>query len=232
MEKKLSARLSVIAELIPAGSLAADVGTDHALLPIHLIRSGRTARVIASDNKAAPLEKARRAVQAAGLSQQIDLRLGDGLSVLAPEEADCIVLAGMGGETIADILAAAPWCADGTHRLLLQPMSKAELLRGALARLGLAAEKECLVRDGGSLYCVLAVRGCGGPYDLAPVEQYLSPALAASGDPLLAEYLEKLLRRLERARVGAARSGRESDRERARELTEVLTALYQRREML
>ncbi|MBR2667241.1 MAG: SAM-dependent methyltransferase [Oscillospiraceae bacterium] len=232
MEKKLSVRLSAIAAHIPAGSRVADIGTDHGLLPVNLVRSGLAAHVIATDLRADPLAKARRAVREAGLEDQIELRLGSGLSVIVPGEADCIVVAGMGGETIANLLADAPWCRETGCLLLLQPMTKAEQLRRTLARLGLAVEAESLVRENGTVYCVLAARGTDAPCALSPAEQYLSRPLLDSDDPLMPEYLDRQIRRLEKALEGARRSGKACDIPRVREFEEDLSALRRERELL
>lgn len=126
---RLGKRLIKIADFINSGSRVADIGTDHAVLPIHLIRSGKVEQVIATDINKKPLMKAEENVDAAGLSDYIQLRLGNGLECIAPNEVDTIVIAGMGGELIADILAAAPWLRSENYRLILQPMSRSERLR-------------------------------------------------------------------------------------------------------
>ncbi|MGQ9558791.1 MAG: class I SAM-dependent methyltransferase, partial [Desulfurispora sp.] len=101
---QLSARLSAIAGLIPAGSVVVDVGTDHARLPVYLVRSGRCPRALATEINRQPWQRARAAVAEAGLSDRIAVRLGDGLAPLRPGEADVAVLAGMGGGPIGRIL--------------------------------------------------------------------------------------------------------------------------------
>ena len=131
MERKqlaLQPRLHMLARLVPEGCRLTDVGTDHGYLPVVLLQQGRITAAIASDIGAEPLEHARRTAQQYGV-KGIDFRLCSGLSAIAPEETDVIVIAGMGGENIAQILAGAPWTADGRHTLLLQPQSRAEALR-------------------------------------------------------------------------------------------------------
>ena len=124
----LQPRLRAIADLVPAGSRLADIGTDHGYIPIDLLLDGRISAAIATDIGALPLDHARRTARCCGLTEGIDFRLGDGLAPLAPGEADVIVIAGMGGDSVAAILSAAPWAREGPL-LLLQPMSKAEVLR-------------------------------------------------------------------------------------------------------
>ena len=108
---ELSPRLALIAGWVPPGAKLADVGTDHAYLPVWLTLHGRVVSAIASDLRKGPLERARATGRTYG-AEGIDFRLGDGLAFIRPDEADTIVIAGMGGENIAQILAGAPWTAD------------------------------------------------------------------------------------------------------------------------
>ena len=155
----LDARLRRIAELVEPGSRLVDIGSDHARLPVWLVRSGRCPRAIATDVRRGPLENARRHVEEAGLSDRIELRLGDGLQPVRPGEGDVFVIAGMGGGTIAQILAAAGWAQDPALLWLLQPMTKPELLRKYLNQNGFRIEREWIVPDGPHDYPVLCVRG-------------------------------------------------------------------------
>ena len=140
----LSPRLAAIAELVPEGSVAADVGGGHGLLAAHLVASGRSPRVILVDRSRRELEAS---VQLPGLS----LRLGEGLAPLRREDAvDTVIVAGLGGATIARILAGRP---EGlpVARFVLQPQTEAAVLRARLTACGLA-----LVEDTGRFYVVLA----------------------------------------------------------------------------
>ena len=150
MDRKLLAlqpRLHLLARLVPEGCRLTDVGTDHGYLPVALLQQGRITAAIASDIGAEPREHARRTA----LQYGMDFRLCAGLSGVAPEETDVIVIAGMGGETIISILQDAPWTADGQHRLLLQPMTKAAALRHWLADNGYTFTGEHLVEDKGRI---------------------------------------------------------------------------------
>ena len=148
-------RLQCAARQVRMGSRLADIGTDHALLPVALVRSGVCPYAVASDIRTGPAERARRAVEEAQLADRIEVRLGPGLSVLQPEEADDLVIAGMGGETIVSILGEAPWIRSSHFRLILQPMSRPEVLRRWLHRAGFLLEAEPAVEDGGHLYSIL-----------------------------------------------------------------------------
>ena len=95
---KLSKRLETVASFVPKGSNIADIGTDHGYVPIYLVREGQAEHAVAMDVRKGPLERARAHVEAAGLGSRIDVRLSDGLAGLKPGEADCVVIAGMGGD--------------------------------------------------------------------------------------------------------------------------------------
>ena len=109
---ELTPRLRLLADWVPPGARLADVGTDHAYLPVWLRLHGRVVSAIACDLREKPLARARETGRAYG-ADGIDYRLGNGLEVVEPEEADTIVIAGMGGENIAAILARAPWTSAG-----------------------------------------------------------------------------------------------------------------------
>ena len=154
----LDKRLSAVAALVRQGSRLADIGTDHAYLPVHLVQSGVCPSAIASDIGAGPLDAARRTVTENGLTSEIALRLGDGLATVSAGEVEDIAIAGMGGETIAAILEAAPWVKSGDLRLILQPMTRAEDLRRWLLTHGFSVLEEHLIVDGRHLYPVMAAQ--------------------------------------------------------------------------
>ena len=158
----MNGRLLTVASLIRPGSRAADIGTDHALLPVYLVRNGICPFVVASDIREGPLQMAARNVSRTGLTEQITLIRTDGLRGIELFQPDDIVIAGMGGETVARILNEAAWIKDTRIRLLLQPMTKPELLREYLCRNGFAILRERAVRDRGHLYAVMAAAYTGG----------------------------------------------------------------------
>lgn len=203
MKLELSPRLGAIAGLVPeGGGCLADIGTDHGYVPVSLLLEGRIRRAVAADIGAPPLEHARRTAARYGVTDRIDFRLGDGLSVLRPGEAEVIVIAGMGGDAVVDILSAAPWSRAGPL-LLLQPMSKAEVLRAFLPEGGFAVLAERLVQDKGVLYPILTVRG--GEMPALPDARAWGGA-ALEGDPLWGLYLADRLLRLRRAAAGLAKA--------------------------
>ncbi len=203
MKLELSPRLGAIAGLVPEGcGCLADIGTDHGYVPVSLLLEGRIRRAVAADIGAPPLEHARRTAARYGVTDRIDFRLGDGLSVLRPGEAEVIVIAGMGGDAVVDILSAAPWSRAGPL-LLLQPMSKAEVLRAFLPEGGFAVLAERLVQDKGVLYPILTVRGGEMP---ALPDAWAWGGAALEGDPLWGLYLADRLLRLRRAAAGLAKA--------------------------
>ena len=154
----MSPRLRMVGELVPEGARLADVGTDHAYLPAALILEGKIPWAIAADLRQGPLNRARATVREYGLTGKVAFRLCDGLSGIRPGEVDAVAAAGMGGETIAAILTAAPWTLERDIPLILQPMSSFPDLRKWLGENGFAIEKEQLAREGETLYTALLVR--------------------------------------------------------------------------
>ena len=130
-----------------AGKVLSDVGTDHAHLPIYACANGICPRAVASDINRGPVENARRNIAAAGLSDRIATVCTpglDGIQAYAPEDS---TIFGMGGELIASIIDAAPWTRDGRIRLILQPMSHAEVLRAYLLQNGFCILDQTLVKE-------------------------------------------------------------------------------------
>lgn len=187
----LTPRLRTIMEQVPQDARLADIGTDHALIPAALLRRKRIVSAIASDIRKGPLESAARTAKQFGFSTEISLRLGAGLCTVKPEEADTIVIAGMGGETIAQILADDPWALDGNHLLLLQAMTAQAHLRQYLAAHGGIIEKETLCKEGHRMYTVMTVRGGGICREKSLSDCCISDALLR--DPLALDYLTRLL---------------------------------------
>jgi len=152
---KLHARLAMTADLVPPGVAVADIGSDHAYLPVHLVRAGICPWAIASDIGEGPLANARKTVQRAGLEDQIELRLSDGFSRFAADDASCWVMAGMGGTLMARLLDAAPWLLAPGTVIVAQPMRHAEELREWLITHGFSIEVETCCRDAGRAYLAL-----------------------------------------------------------------------------
>ena len=223
---KLQPRLSCIASCVAQGARLADVGTDHGYLPIYLLQQGRIVHAIASDLREEPLAHARRSAAEYGIGEEMELRLCSGLDAIRPDEADTVVIAGMGGELIIKILEAAPWTRERPLKLILQPQTKIELLRMWLVENGYRFTGEHLVRDKGTLYTVLCVTAG----KCAP----LTPAQALCGillqhDPLYGEHLDEHILKLTRA-VQGMRSAKSCDPNEIADLTALIEALKISRE--
>ena len=233
----LTPRLQMAADMVvqnERNGWLVDVGTDHAYLPAWLLQNRRTqfAYVIATDLREGPLDRARQTAREAGCHQDIDFRLCDGLAAVDAREADLIVIAGMGGETIVHILKNAPWSdwrGDDPMEdkvLVLQPMSSFPDLRGWLQANGFSIEEERLAREGDTLYTALLVRA-GEMAPLTPAELW---AGKNNHDPLRGGWLDMWAARVRRALEGMAQARGEGVSVRKHELEEVLNGLVDMKE--
>ena len=148
----LGERLKTCASLVREGAVLADVGTDHAYLPIYLLSEGKIERAVLSDINEGPLLKAKENVIANGYSERVSLVLCDGACALAESGATDYSVCGMGGELIASIISSAPHLKDKKIRLILQPMSKPEALRSFLFDNGFSILEERYSFDEGKYY--------------------------------------------------------------------------------
>lgn len=166
-------RLLAAASLVRDGSRIADIGTDHAYLPIFLVESGRVISAIASDVREGPIDNARVNVARYNLSDKIDVRLGDGLRCISADEVDDIIICGMGGELISWILDDAKWVRSSDKRLILQPMTAVDDLRIWLADNGFAILEELLAKDGGRIYTVFSAKYVGNKQNYTDEYPYI-----------------------------------------------------------
>ena len=192
---QLSKRLQRIADFVCPGNRIIDVGTDHAYIPIWLLKNGVVKDAIATDIRSGPLERARLDAEHYGVTPHLKLIQCDGLSLCSPEEVDTIIIAGMGGETIAGILSAAPWARE--KRLVLQPQTKHAELRAFLGENGYAVVDAALSYDTGRIYLIWLV----GAGEMPPFRG-VDSALLLHRDPLLKPYLEDQIKRLRRVSRG------------------------------
>jgi tRNA (adenine22-N1)-methyltransferase len=154
---KLSDRLQLVLEQVPAGSRLADIGSDHALLPVAAVENGIAVSAVAGEVNPGPFDAARKGVAEAGLGHKIEVRRGDGLEVLKPGEADCISIAGMGGSLIAAILdrGKSSGKLEGVKTLALQPNVGEDILRRWLLNNGWVLTAEHILEEDGKIYEVL-----------------------------------------------------------------------------
>ena len=213
--EKLSDRLQMIADNIRKGETMADIGTDHGFLPIYLLKNEISPRVIMSDVNSGPLARAKEnfceAFGIEGLSQEellgksmAEFRLGSGLETIGTGEVDDIVIAGMGGKLIVEILMTDFEKTALFKKFILQPRNGLGHLRSYLNAAGFDIEKELLVREADNICNVIVVNVDAAKlkdiklstewfrnYEPTPEEEY--PAVLTDGSPLNREYIEKHL---------------------------------------
>lgn len=226
---KLSRRLAAIAALLPPGGGLADVGTDHGHIPVYMLQNGFSGRICATDIRQGPLDAARRTAWEAGLDDEIEFYLTDGLSGLDGAGIGSVIIAGMGGENIADILACAPWT-KADRLLVLQPMSKSDFLRRWLVKNDYRIESESLVADG-QIYELLTARG-GVDTPLSPAELLTGRFEYIRNDPLFPARLDALLDKQQRAVTGLAHSAKSADAARLADEKITLASLFEMRERM
>ena len=198
-------RLFRIAEMIPAGKGFVDVGTDHGYLPIYMLDKGYKGNVVASDINEEPLACAMRNAEKSMFEDKIRFILCDGLDERISADVDTIVIAGMGGDTICGILDRAEWCMDNRYKLILQPMSKAEILRYWLSYNDFEIKEEVLLDDCGTVYQIIsAVYGKRCP--LSDAELFIGRHELVRRQELYNRVLESNILKFERLVNGLGRS--------------------------
>lgn len=207
MKLPLSNRLLACCDFVSPGDRVADIGCDHGYLGIYLLKNGIASNVIASDVNENPLQSALHNAVKFGVKEHMSFYLSDGIRSI-PREFDVLVCAGMGGDTMISILEAAPWLKDPKYRLILQCQSKRPELRRYLTRQGFAICRETLAQDGKFLYPVMEVVYTPGQM-LTAAECYITPALLASGSPLLPAFLNRVTGGLRQTVEGLSRTGGE-----------------------
>lgn len=193
---KLGSRLDSIAALVPLNSKIADIGTDHAYLPAWLVLNNVVAGAIAADVAEGPCLAAKSTIKAYGIKNRIEVRRGNGLSVLKPDEVDTVIIAGMGASTIIDILSAEPELVASLSRLILQPMNGAATLRKWAKANGWYLKDERLAEEADHLYELMLLEQ-GEEADYSDSEYEIGPLLIKKRDCLLAKQFGKIMRHYE-----------------------------------
>lgn len=224
---RLDSRLRTVADFVPLGSRVADIGTDHAYLPVYLVESDRAVFAVAGDKNAGPCDAAIRTVQEHGLGEQISVRQGDGLEVLEPGEVDTICIAGMGGTLMAEILGACPDVLKAADSLVLQPMNDASGLRKWLYQHYWHIEDEELALADGRIYeIILAKRG--RRKRPSPLMLDIGPVLWEKKGGLLQHHIEAMLFQNRRIAAGMEKSERAKKSRKYKEALENIRALEER----
>lgn len=188
---KLDDRLSAVAGLVRNGKRVADIGTDHGYLVAYLVENGMCPSGIAADLRKGPLENARQTVIQQGLNDKIELILSDGLENIPENSCDDIVIAGMGGNLIAEILEKTPWVKNENINIVAQPMTHAEVLRQWFIDNGFTINKEKTATDGKRYYCIISAGYTGKT--LSHSESYIYTGEIKPVSETDIKYLEKIL---------------------------------------
>ncbi len=194
---ELKGRLKLIAHKVPACDTLFDIGTDHGYIPISLMEKGICKKAVGADVKKGPLMAAAENIKLNGMEGKISVKLGDGLAPVEPGSEDVVVIAGMGGILIKDILKNELDKAKKAKALILQPMNAIEITREWLFKNGFDIFDEELVSEGEKIYVVLSARWTGFEFKGQMMDYYVGKRLIEKKDPLLKKYLTKKLRQSE-----------------------------------
>ncbi len=205
---KINDRLLTAIPFVREGKRFADIGTDHAYLPIYLINSGVITNAIAADINKGPLEKAQENICKYDLQDNIHTVLCDGLSKIEPDSIDDIAIFGMGGELIIKIIDEASWVKDVDKRLILQPMTHPEKLREYLAQNGFVILGETLSLDRGKIYQTICAQYDGIVRQYDAFTYSFGEYILKDNSNLLIDLLKNTQQKLER-KINGKREGGE-----------------------
>lgn len=211
----LTPRLFACVGFISGRGILADVGTDHAYLPVYAVKSGLCQAAVACDIAPGPLSSARLNVENARLTEKIRLVLSDGLDQVLPDGISDVVIAGMGGELIIDIVSRAKWLENGIN-LILQPNTKEAELVKYLCRSGFSIKSKKACRDGRFIYVVVNAAYSGIKKELSELEAWLEGF--ELNDENVKAYIRKQADRILLASLGMEKSSHEGSAERSAEL--------------
>ena len=193
----IDSRIKAVLNFVEKNSRVADIGADHGYLSIELIKSGRASFVVASDLNPKPLDAAKKNIAAAGLSDFIEVRLGDGLKVLSESEVDTICVAGMGGALIAEILNDSPQILKSARQLILQPMNATGKILSWLKNNSWYVADIDLAEVGGIIYEIISA--VKNPAQISAVTK-------KETSPLLKKFTEQKISKLQRVLAEMSKS--------------------------
>lgn len=193
---KLTNRLLRIASLVSKNKRLADIGTDHGYIPVYLLNENKIDFAILADINKGPLENARKEVRRNKLEDKVDLRLGSGIEVLKKDEVDEIIIAGMGGILISDLLEANKEVAHSVDKLILQPMQAQEELREYLLNNGYEILDECLEKEDFRIYEIIIAKYTGKNTIVEDNIYYeVGKKLIENNDELLGEFIDNKIKK-------------------------------------
>lgn len=204
---KINDRLLTAIPFVRQGKRFADIGTDHAYLPIYLMDKGIIASAVAADINQGPLDKAQENIIKYGFNESISTVLCDGLSKIEPDSVDDIAIFGMGGELIVKIIDEASWVKDTDKRLILQPMTHPEKLREYLTQNGFMIIGETLSIDRGKIYQTICAQYDGIVREYDAFTYAFGEYILKDKNNLLIELMEMTKNKLERKISGKKEGG-------------------------
>ncbi len=187
---ELSKRLQAVAGMVTAGNRLVDVGTDHGMVPIFLVKNGRIPSAIAADVKTGPLSRAEEHIAGCGMQKYIETRLSDGLKGIAGGEGDTLLLAGMGGRLMVKILTEGRDVLASFRELVLQPQSVWHFVRKGLFSLDFRVVEERMISEDGKFYPMMRMIPGRDTYS-REIEFYYGRLLLKERDPVLEQYLRE-----------------------------------------
>lgn len=215
---KLSNRLLSIVNFVPKNSIVADIGTDHGYIPVYLIENKISKKVIGTDISKGSLDKIIQFIKDKKLQDKIDTRLGDGLETIKPYEVDTVIIAGMGGLLIRDILQKQKGVTHSIVNFILQPMVASKELRQYLIENNFEIVNEDLIKEDNKYYEVIYAK-TGKSFVDKEIYYEISSVLLENKHPLLKEFVENKIKASEKIRKELEGLGTDKSKERYDELT-------------
>lgn len=211
----LDPRLASAASFVRDGAVLADIGTDHAYLPISLLLDGRIKFAAATDINRGPLDRARQNAARYGVSSEMEFILSDGLKSVPCDDLGItdIVICGMGGELIASIIDASGYVKNPDVHLILQPMSRPDVLRKYLAESGFRISDERLSRSSGKYYTCISTAFDGVSRSFPEAEYLIGECNIRNREPLFESFAGEFVRKLEIRIDGLESSGHDASEE-------------------
>lgn len=223
----LDKRLLTAVSLVRKDSFCVDIGTDHGYLPVYLYKKGITTNVTACDVNEKPLKSAQKTIDENGLTGKINLILSNGLEQVKSEPEQDIVICGMGGELILEIMLACDYSKDDSKRFILQPMTNVPLLRRGLYKNGFEIISETPVIDKPHYYTIIHVKYSGVPNQITEIDEVFARiGKITESDSLDKEdFINHIIAKETKVVSGLRKSTKEEDREKYNKNLEILTKL-------
>jgi len=220
---EISKRLKTIASYVPIGSnVVADIGTDHGYIPIYLIKNNIANKCIACDINAMPLESAKQNIINHSMENQIETRLANGLSKLKIGEANVIIIAGMGGMLIINILEDNLDTVKAVGLLILQPQVDEDMVRRYLHSISFSISDEKMIYEDGKYYTIIVAKP-GREARYSQEEYMIGAKLIENRDPTLKKYIEHKRGNLNKIKNNIKEIKSESSKKRLNEVEKELS---------